>query len=77
MSAVIPPGAVVWGTQLPIQSQSRNFVQPWEADAGPAELAAIARAADRAGAFYVGVCDHVAVPRPADELMSSTWYGRA
>jgi probable F420-dependent oxidoreductase len=74
MGAVIPAGQVVWGLQLPIQSQSTNFVQPWEADAGAAELALIARAADDAGAFYVAVCDHVAVPRPADEVMSATWY---
>ncbi len=74
MGAIIPTGQVVWGLQLPIQSQSRNFVQPWEATAGPAELARIAQAADRAGAHYVGVCDHVGVPRPADEQMSTTWY---
>ncbi len=74
MGAIIPPGQVVWGLQLPIQSQSLNFVQPWEADAGPAELALITQAADRAGAHYVGVCDHIGVPRPADEQMSSTWY---
>jgi probable F420-dependent oxidoreductase len=74
MGAVIPAGQVVWGLQLPIQSQSTNFVQPWEADAGAAELASVARAADDAGAFYVAVCDHVAVPRPADEVMSATWY---
>jgi probable F420-dependent oxidoreductase len=74
MGAVIPAGQVVWGLQLPIQSQSTNFVQPWEADAGAAELELIARAADDAGAFYVAVCDHVGVPRPADEVMSATWY---
>lgn len=74
MSAIIPPGTVAWGTQLPVQSQSTNFVQPWEATAGPDELARIAAAADAAGAFYVAVCDHIAVPRPADEVMSSTWY---
>lgn len=74
MSAVIPPGTVAWGMQLPVQSKSSAYVQPWEADAGADELADLARAADRAGAFYVGVCDHVAVPRPADEVMSTTWY---
>lgn len=74
MAAIIPAGQVVWGLQLPIQSQSTSFVQPWEPAAGPAELASIARAADAAGAFYVAVCDHVGVPRPADEAMSSTWY---
>ena len=74
MGAIIPAGQVVWGLQLPIQSQSTRYVQPWEAAAGPDELALVAQAADDAGAFYVAVCDHVAVPRPADEAMSSTWY---
>jgi probable F420-dependent oxidoreductase len=74
MAAVIPDGEVVWGLQLPIQSQSTIYVQPWETTAGAAELGAIAEAADRAGACYVAVCDHVAIPRPADESMSTTWY---
>lgn len=74
MTAAIPPGEVAWGTQLPVQSGSSNFAQPWEATAGPDELARIATAADRAGAFYVAVCDHVAVPRPAAEVMSTRWY---
>ncbi len=74
MAAVIPNGELVWGLQLPIQSQSGIFVQPWEAQAGPDDLAAVARACDGAGAFYVGVCDHVAIPRPLDQTMGATWY---
>src|SRR5690606_21719584 len=74
VTAAIPPGEVAWGTQLPVQSGSSNFAQPWEATAGPDELARIATAADRAGAFYIAVCDHVAVPRPAAEVMSTRWY---
>lgn len=74
MGAIIPEGRVVWGLQLPVQSQSTNYVQPWEATAGPDELAQVATAADRAGAFYVAVCDHIGIPRPADESMSGTWY---
>jgi probable F420-dependent oxidoreductase len=74
VSAAIPSGEVVWGLQLPVQSQSTNYVQAWERDAGPAELARVARAAESAGAFYIAVCDHVVVPRPADEAMSTTWY---
>jgi probable F420-dependent oxidoreductase len=74
VAAIIPNGNIAWGMQLPIQSQSTVYVQPWEADAGPSELSAIARAADRSGAFYVAVCDHIAIPRPADEAMSTTWY---
>ncbi|MGI9578094.1 MAG: TIGR03619 family F420-dependent LLM class oxidoreductase [Microthrixaceae bacterium] len=74
MAAIIPPGQTVWGFQLPIQSQSTIYVQPWEVDADTEDLAQIVRAADRAGAFYVAVCDHVGIPRPADEAMSATWY---
>jgi probable F420-dependent oxidoreductase len=74
MAAIIPEGRTVWGFQLPIQSQSTIYVQPWEVDAGTEELAQIVEAADRAGAFYVAVCDHVGIPRPADESMSATWY---
>lgn len=74
MAAIIPNGDVAWGMQLPVQSQSTAFVQPWEKDAGSDELATIAGAADRAGAFYVAVCDHVAIPRPMAETMGSVWY---
>ena len=74
MAAIIPPGTVAWGLQLPIQSQSTVYAQPWEAGATSADLGHLARTADRAGAFYVAVCDHVGVPRPADEKMSDVWY---
>lgn len=74
MPAIIPSDTIAWGLQLPIQSKSTVYRQPWELAAGPLELAEIATAADRAGAFYVAVCDHVAIPRPADEAMSTTWY---
>lgn len=74
MAAIIPEGSIVWGMQLPVQSKSTAYRQRWELDAGPDDLAAVATAADRAGAFYVAVCDHVAIPPPADEVMSTTWY---
>jgi probable F420-dependent oxidoreductase len=74
VTAIIPPGAVAWGLQLPIQAQSTIFVEPWEADAGTDDLVAVAQAADRAGALYVGVCEHVAIPKPHDEAMGTTWY---
>ena len=60
--------------QLPIQAQSTIFVEPWEATATTDDLVAVARAADRAGALYVGVCEHVAIPEPFDEKMGTTWY---
>ena len=74
MAAIIPEGTIEWGIQLPIQSQSTIYAEPWERDAGPDELAAVAKACDDAGAMYVGVCDHVAIPRPLDERMSGVWY---
>lgn len=74
MAAVIPAGSVAWGIQLPIQSQSTLYAEPWEARAGTAELVAVARAADAAGAFYIAVCEHIAIPEPLDVRMSTTWY---
>ncbi|MDX2915343.1 LLM class F420-dependent oxidoreductase [Streptomyces griseiscabiei] len=65
---------LVYGIQLPVQSQSTLYAEPWEADAGPEDLAAIARAADRAGFAYVAVCDHVAIPRRLAPAMSTVWY---
>jgi probable F420-dependent oxidoreductase len=60
--------------QLPVAAQSTMFAAPWEAAAGPAELLRVAQACDRAGFFYVAVCDHVAVPRSHAAAMSTTWY---
>ena len=58
----VPEGEVVYGMQLPIQSQSTLYVADWEKASGPTELARIARVADEAGFFYLGVCDHTAIP---------------
>ncbi|MEP6625230.1 MAG: TIGR03619 family F420-dependent LLM class oxidoreductase [Acidimicrobiia bacterium] len=73
--SVVPDGALVYGTQLPVQALSVMTSMPWERDgAGPAELLRAARAADAAGFFYVAVCDHVAIPREKAETMSTTWF---
>lgn len=60
--------------QLPIQSQSTIYAQPWEADAGPDGLETIVRAADASGFDYVAVCDHIAIPDDKAEAMGTTWY---
>jgi probable F420-dependent oxidoreductase len=65
---------VRFGMQLPVQSQSTYYAEPWEATAGRDELEAIARAADEAGFDYLAVCDHVAIPADRAEAMSTTWY---
>jgi probable F420-dependent oxidoreductase len=74
VAAVIPAGKLVYGIQLPIQSQSTRYAEDWELDAGSSELAAIARACDESGFFYVAVCDHVAIPRPYDDAMRTSWW---
>ncbi|MBV7696636.1 TIGR03619 family F420-dependent LLM class oxidoreductase [Streptomyces sp. TRM70350] len=63
-----------YGIQLPVQSQSTIYAEPWEAAAGPEDLVAVARAADRAGFDYIACCDHVAVPRRLAAAMSTVWY---
>lgn len=67
-------GMLRFGMQLPVQSQSTLYAEPWEADAGPEDLAEIARAADRAGFAYIATCDHVAIPRRLAPAMSTVWY---
>jgi alkanesulfonate monooxygenase SsuD/methylene tetrahydromethanopterin reductase-like flavin-dependent oxidoreductase (luciferase family) len=60
--------------QLPVQAQSKFFVADWELECGPAEMLAVAKAADDAGFFYIGVCDHVAIPSDLSPKMSAVWY---
>ncbi|MGI5353091.1 TIGR03619 family F420-dependent LLM class oxidoreductase [Streptomyces sp. CA-250714] len=69
-----PPGQLAFGIQLPVQSQSTLYAESWEAAAGPAELLAVARAADQHGYAYIGCCDHIAVPRRLAGAMSTVWY---
>ncbi|MER5467884.1 LLM class F420-dependent oxidoreductase [Streptomyces sp. NPDC002685] len=71
---VLPEGRLAYGMQLPVQSQSTIYAEPWEADAGPDDLVEIARAADRAGFAYIASCDHVAIPRRLAGAMSTVWY---
>ncbi|MEU3851839.1 TIGR03619 family F420-dependent LLM class oxidoreductase [Streptomyces sp. NPDC029554] len=60
--------------QLPVQSQSALYAEGWEASAGPADLLAIACAADEAGFDYLASCDHVAIPHRLAAAMSTVWY---
>jgi probable F420-dependent oxidoreductase len=63
-----------FGLQLPVQSQSTIYAQPWERGAGPAELVQVAQACEAAGFGYVAVCDHVAIPSAQAEAMSTEWW---
>ena len=71
---VLPGDRTVFGMQLPVQSQSTIYVQPWEPAAGPEEMAAVALACEDAGFFYVGVCDHTFIPERLAAAMGTTWY---
>ena len=71
---IVPPGVLAIGMQLPVAAQSTVFAAPWEATAGPDELLRVAQACDRAGFFYVAVCDHVCIPRERAAAMSTVWY---
>jgi len=72
--SIVPEGQLVYGMQLQVQAKSKTFVEEWEADAGAAELRAIVEKADETGFFYVAVCDHLAVTKPLDAHMQTTWY---
>jgi probable F420-dependent oxidoreductase len=72
--SIVPEGELVCGMQLPVQSQSTIYVEPWEPDAGAPELARVVRKAEEVGLFYLAVCDHVAVPREPAARMSTTWF---
>lgn len=74
MARVFAEGRLVYGMQLPIQSQSTIYAEPWEASATALDLAEVARAADRAGFGYLATCDHVAIPRRLAGAMSTVWY---
>ena len=74
MVSVVADGRMAYGIQLPVQSQSTLYAEPWEASAGAAELVAMAQAADRHGYLYVAVCDHVAIPERLAGAMSTVWY---
>lgn len=69
----ITDGSRIVGLQLPVQALTSYLAEPWEHDAGPAEIVEVTRAAEDGGYAYVGVCDHVALPEAAAAGMSTQW----
>ena len=65
---------LVFGMQMPVQSQSPIYARPWEAVAGVEELVQVAQACEAAGFHYIAVCDHVAIPRASADAMSTSWW---
>jgi len=72
--SIVPADTLVCGMQIPVAAQTTSFVQPWEPQAGTAEMRRVAAACEHAGFFYLAVSDHVAVPRSHAAAMSTTWY---
>jgi probable F420-dependent oxidoreductase len=66
--------ALSFGIGLPVVQQVPAQAQPWERAAGPAEILAVAQAADRLGFAWVTCSDHVAVPASYGPSMGATWY---
>ncbi|MFN8644806.1 MAG: TIGR03619 family F420-dependent LLM class oxidoreductase [Candidatus Binatia bacterium] len=66
--------ALSLGIGLPVVQQVPAQTQPWEGAAGPDEILAVARAADRLGFAWVTCSDHVAVPASYAPSMGATWY---
>ena len=74
MTVIVDDGTLAVGLQLPVHAQSRVFAERWEHEAGIDDIEAIATTADELGFFYLGVCDHIAIPRHRAETMGTTWY---
>ena len=74
MTTIVPAGQLAYGMQLQVQAKSKTFAEDWEAEAGADDLRAIVQKADDTGFFYVAVCDHLAVTKPLDAHMNTTWY---
>jgi probable F420-dependent oxidoreductase len=62
------------GLVTPVLTRHPEHDAPWTEDAGPAEVAAIARAADRLGFHHVTCSEHVAVPASAAATRGTRYY---
>src|SRR5689334_3263765 len=60
--------------QLQVQTQTKSFAEDWESGAGSDELRQMVQRAEANGFFYLAVSDHVAVTKPMDAHMRTTWY---
>ncbi len=68
------PSGLRFGLATPVVTCTPRAHAPWERDAGPSELAAIARAADRLGYFHLTCSEHVAIPAAAAATRGSRYY---
>jgi alkanesulfonate monooxygenase SsuD/methylene tetrahydromethanopterin reductase-like flavin-dependent oxidoreductase (luciferase family) len=62
------------GLVTPVLTRHPEHDAPWTEDAGPTEVAAIARAADGLGYHHVTCSEHVAVPASAAATRGTRYY---
>jgi probable F420-dependent oxidoreductase len=63
-----------FGLVTPVLTRHPEHDAPWTEQAGPAEVAAIARAADRLGFHHVTCSEHVVVPTSAAATRGTRYY---
>jgi len=63
-----------FGLVTPVLTRHPEHDAPWTEAAGPAEVAAIARTADRLGFHHVTCSEHVAVPTSAAAARGTRYY---
>jgi probable F420-dependent oxidoreductase len=63
-----------FGLVTPILTRHPEHDAPWTENAGPADVAAIARAADRLGFHHVTCSEHVVVPASAAATRGTRYY---
>ncbi|WP_395307432.1 TIGR03619 family F420-dependent LLM class oxidoreductase [Mycobacterium sp. AMU20-3851] len=62
------------GLSTPVVIQQPGIASPWEADAGPADLAVIAAAADSLGFHHLTCSEHVGIPAAAADTRGSVYW---
>ena len=62
------------GLATPVVIQQPGVASPWEATAGPDELALIAEAADGLGYDHLTCSEHIGVPAPAATVRGATYW---
>jgi len=65
---------VRFGLVTPVVTRHPDHQAPWEEDAGPAEIARLAVAADRLGYHYVTCSEHVAIPEHVAPVRGTRYY---
>src|SRR5712692_545142 len=63
-----------FGLATPVVTHHPAHGAAWEADAGPAELVRIARAADRLGYHHLTCSEHVAIPAAVAPIRGTRYY---